>query len=62
MTNRKKLNRMSKYYSKLKKEIEEMQCAEQVYLKHYAENKENHLGLSETDVIVNAMIEFKNQK
>jgi ribosome-associated translation inhibitor RaiA len=34
--------------------------AHTIYLRHYAENREKNLGLSESDVIVNAMIEFKN--
>jgi hypothetical protein len=36
--------------------------AEIILLKHLAENQEKDLGLCNTDVIVNAMIEFKNMK
>lgn len=36
--------------------------AGEVWLKHNAENMEKNLGLSTMEVIVNAMIEFKNTK
>jgi hypothetical protein len=35
--------------------------AERIYLKHYARNRENNQGLTESQVAVNAMMDFYEQ-